>query len=129
MDPPRHTKLRALVSKGFTPRQVARLNDRVDRAAMFYPSANRDEMRFADPDRFDMGRAPHPHLAFGGGGSHFCFGANLPRGEASAIIPEVLSRMRDVELAGPVERVRSNLMNGIHSMPVTFRPCCASGSC
>jgi hypothetical protein len=36
---------------------------------------------------------------------------------------------RDVELAGPVERVRSNLMNGIHSMPVTFTPRCASGSC
>ena len=40
--------------------------------------------------------------------------------EATAIIPEVLSRMKDLELAGPVERVRSNLMNGIRSMPVTF---------
>ncbi len=91
-----------------------------DRAAMFYPSANRDESRFADPDRFDIGRAPNPHLAFGGGGTHFCLGANLARVEATAIIPEVLSRMRGLELAGPVERVRSNLMNGIHSMPVTF---------
>ena len=91
-----------------------------DRAAMFYPSANRDESRFADPDRFDIGRAPNPHLAFGGGGTHFCLGANLARVEATAIIPEVLSRMKDLELAGPVERVRSNLMNGIHSMPVKF---------
>ena len=91
-----------------------------DRAAMFYPSANRDESRFADPDRFDIGRAPNPHLAFGGGGTHFCLGANLARVEAAAIIPEVLSRMKDLELAGPVERVRSNLMNGIHSMPVRF---------
>jgi cytochrome P450 len=91
-----------------------------DRAAMFYPSANRDETRFADPDRFDIGRTPNPHLAFGGGGTHFCLGANLARIEASAIIPQVLSRMKDIELAGPVERVRSNLMNGIHSMPVTF---------
>jgi cytochrome P450 len=91
-----------------------------DRAAMFYPSANRDETRFAEPDRFDIGRTPNPHLAFGGGGTHFCLGANLARIEASAIIPEVLSRMKDIELAGPVERVRSNLMNGIHSMPVTF---------
>jgi cytochrome P450 len=91
-----------------------------DRAAMFYPSANRDESRFADPDRFDIGRAPNPHLAFGGGGTHFCLGANLARVEATAIIPEVLSRMKDLELAGPVERVRSNLMNGIHSMPVRF---------
>jgi cytochrome P450 len=91
-----------------------------DRAAMFYPSANRDESRFADPDRFDIARAPNPHLAFGGGGTHFCLGANLARVEATAIIPEVLSRMKGLELAGPVERVRSNLMNGIHSMPVKF---------
>jgi cytochrome P450 len=93
-----------------------------ERAAMFYPSANRDESRFADPDRFDIGRAPNPHLAFGGGGTHFCLGANLARVEASAIIPEVLSRMNGLELAGPVERTRSNLINGIHSMPIRFTP-------
>ena len=57
-----------------------------DRAAMFYPSANRDESRFDDPDRFDIGRAPNPRLAFGGGGTHFCLGANLARVEATAII-------------------------------------------
>lgn len=91
-----------------------------DRVAMFYPSANRDESRFADPDRFDIGRDPNPHLAFGGGGTHFCLGANLARVEAAAIVPEVLSRMKDLELAGPVERVRSALMNGIRSMPVCF---------
>ncbi|OBK71981.1 cytochrome [Mycobacterium sp. 1274761.0] len=95
-----------------------------DRAAMFYPSANRDETHFADPDRFDIGRSPNPHLAFGGGGTHFCLGANLARVEASAIIPEVLSRMPDLELTGPVERVRSNLMNGIHAMPVRFTASC-----
>ena len=78
--------------------------------------------RFADPDRFDISRAPNPPLAFGGGGTHFCLGANLARVEASAIIPEVLSRMNDLELAGPVERVRSNLINGIRSMPVRFTP-------
>jgi cytochrome P450 len=93
-----------------------------ERAAMFYPSANRDESRFADPDRFDIGRAPNPHLAFGGGGTHFCLGANLARVEASAIIPEVLSRMNGLELVGPAERKRSNLINGIHSMPVRFTP-------
>jgi cytochrome P450 len=42
--------------------------------------------------------------------------------EASAIIPEVLSRMKGLELAGPVERLRSNLINGIRSMPVRFTP-------
>jgi cytochrome P450 len=91
-----------------------------DRVAMFYPSANRDEAHFADPDAFDISRNPNHHLAFGGGGTHFCLGANLARVEAAAIVPEVLSRMTDLELARPVERVRSTLMNGIRSMPVRF---------
>lgn len=91
-----------------------------DRVALFYPAANRDEAHFTDPDKFDIGRNPNPHLAFGGGGTHFCLGANLAKVEAAAIIPEVLSRMPDLELAGPVERVRSTLMNGIRSMPVRF---------
>ncbi|HZN83324.1 MAG TPA: cytochrome P450 [Mycobacterium sp.] len=90
------------------------------RVAMFYPSANRDEAHFADPDTFDVGRNPNHHLAFGGGGTHFCLGANLARVEAAAIVPEVLSRMTNLELAAPVERVRSTLMNGIRSMPVRF---------
>ena len=93
-----------------------------DRVAMFYPSANRDETRFADPDRLDIGRNPNPHLAFGGGGTHFCLGANLARVEAAAILPEVLTRMRDLEPAGPIERACSSLMNGIRSMPVRFTP-------
>jgi cytochrome P450 len=91
-----------------------------DRVAMFYPSANRDEAHFVDPDTFDVGRTPNHHLAFGGGGTHFCLGANLARVEAAAIVPEVLSRMTDLELAAPAERVRSTLMNGIRSMPVRF---------
>ncbi|OBF41465.1 cytochrome [Mycolicibacterium peregrinum] len=91
-----------------------------ERVAMFFPSANRDETRFGDPDRLDIGRDPNPHLAFGGGGTHFCLGANLARVEAAAIFPEILYRMKDLEVSGPVERVRSNLMNGIHSMPVRF---------
>ena len=87
---------------------------------LWYPSANRDLTHFVDPDHFDIDRAPNPHLAFGGGGTHFCLGANLARLGATAIFPEVLSRMKNLELAGPVERVRSTLMNGIRSMPVRF---------
>jgi cytochrome P450 len=93
-----------------------------DRVAMFYPSANRDEAHFADPDRLDLDRKPNPHLAFGGGGMHFCLGANLARVEAAALLPEVLFRMKNMELAGPVERMPSTLINGIHSMPVRFTP-------
>ena len=69
-----------------------------------------------------MTRKPNPHLAFGGGGTHFCLGANLARVEAAALVPEVLSRMQNMELAGPVERMPSALINGIHSMPVRFTP-------
>jgi cytochrome P450 len=93
-----------------------------DRVAMFYPAANRDEAHFADPDRFDVTRKPNPHLAFGGGGAHFCLGANLARAEAAALVSEVLSRMKNIELARPVERMPSTLINGIHSMPVRFTP-------
>ena len=93
-----------------------------ERVAMFYPSANRDQNQFTDPDRFDITRTPNPHLAFGGGGTHFCLGANLARVEATALVPEVLSRMRNMELAGPVERMQSTTINGIHSMPVRFTP-------
>ena len=99
-----------------------------DRVAMFYPSANRDEAHFADPDRFDVTRKPNPHFAFGGGGTHFCLGANLARVEAAALVPEVLSRMKNLELAGPVERMPSTLINGIHSMPVRFTPSLRSGT-
>jgi cytochrome P450 len=93
-----------------------------DRVAMFYPSANRDEAHFVDPDRFDVTRKPNPHLAFGGGGTHFCLGANLARVEAAALLAEVLGRMKNIELAGPIERMPSTLINGIHSMPVRFTP-------
>jgi cytochrome P450 len=93
-----------------------------DRVAMFYPSANRDEAHFADPDRFDVTRKPNSHLAFGGGGAHFCLGANLARAESATLVSEVLSRMKNMELARPVERMSSTLINGIHSMPVRFTP-------
>jgi cytochrome P450 len=93
-----------------------------DRVAMFYPSAHRDEAHFVDPDRFDVTRKPNPHVAFGGGGTHFCLGANLARVEAAALVWEVLSRMKNIELAGPIERMPSTLIAGIHSMPVRFTP-------
>lgn len=92
------------------------------RVAMFYPSANRDESVFADPDTFDVTRTPNPHVAFGGGGTHFCLGANLARVEASALVSEVLARMKNMELAGPVERMQSMFISGIHAMPVRFTP-------
>ena len=50
-----------------------------EKVVIFYPSANRDPEHFADPDVFDPRRTPNDHLTFGGGGAHFCLGANLAR--------------------------------------------------
>ncbi len=91
------------------------------RVTLWYISANRDEDVFPEPDRLDVGRSPNDHVAFGAGGPHFCLGANLARLEARVIFEELLSRPYDIELAGPVQRLRSNFINGIKHMPVRFR--------
>jgi cholest-4-en-3-one 26-monooxygenase len=92
-----------------------------DKVVVWYPSANRDETVFEDPDRFDVARTPNDHLAFGLG-QHFCLGANLARLEMRVMFEEILRRIPDVKLAGPVRRLRSNFINGRKSMPVTFTP-------
>jgi cholest-4-en-3-one 26-monooxygenase len=92
-----------------------------DKLLLFYPSANRDEEVFPEADRFDVGRTPNDHLAFGIG-EHFCLGSNLARLEIRVMFEELLRRLPDIELAGPVARLRSNFINGIKHMPVTFTP-------
>jgi cholest-4-en-3-one 26-monooxygenase len=89
-----------------------------DKVVVYYSSANRDEAVFDDPDAFDVGRTPNDHLTFGGGGPHFCLGANLARLEIRLIFEELLRRAPDVELTGPVRRLRSNFINGVKEMPV-----------
>jgi cytochrome P450 len=93
-----------------------------DKVVMFYGSANRDEAVFANPDCFDVGRAPNEHVAFGAGGPHFCLGAHIARVEAQAIFREVLTRMPDIEPAGEVERLASLFIAGPRRMPVRFSP-------
>lgn len=93
-----------------------------DKVVMFYSSANRDEEIFAAPDRFDITRSPNDHLAFGGGGAHFCLGANLARLEIRALFQQVLTRLPDLRLAGQIERLSSNFINGPRRMPVAFTP-------
>ncbi|HKD67421.1 MAG TPA: cytochrome P450 [Candidatus Binataceae bacterium] len=92
-----------------------------ERVVIWNASANRDERVFPDPDRFDVGRAPNEHLAFGYG-EHYCLGANLARLEAKVIIEEVLARLPDMALAGEVSRLRSHFVAGIKHMPVRFSP-------
>jgi cytochrome P450 len=92
-----------------------------EKVVMLYPAANRDEEVFEAPDRFDVRRAPNPHLAFGGGGAHYCLGANLARLEIRCLFDAVLDRLREIELAGPVERLHSWFIDGPRRMPVRFR--------
>jgi cholest-4-en-3-one 26-monooxygenase len=92
-----------------------------DKVTMWYPSANRDEDVFPDPDRFDVTRSPNEHLSFGVG-EHFCLGASLARLELAVIFEELLRRLPDIELAGPIRRLRSNFIDGIKVMPVRFTP-------
>jgi cytochrome P450 len=92
-----------------------------DKVVLWNLSANRDESVFDEPERFKIDRSPNDHLAFGHG-EHFCIGANLARLELRVMVEEVIRRMPELELAGPVQRLRSNLVAGIKHMPVRFKP-------
>lgn len=91
-----------------------------DVVALFYPSANRDEEVFADPFKFDIARSPNHHLAFGIG-EHYCLGANLARMELQIMFRQLMERLEYAELAGPLERMRSNFVGGIKHMPIRYK--------
>jgi cholest-4-en-3-one 26-monooxygenase len=87
------------------------------RITLWYPSANRDEDAFDDPFRFDIRRAPNEHLAFGGGGPHFCLGANLARREIAILFEELLGRARQIEVLGPPAYSALSIYNPILVAP------------
>ena len=99
-----------------------------DRLVVFYGSANRDEEVFEDPDRFDVGRTPNPHLAFGGGGPHLCLGMHVARIEIAAMFRELLTRLPDLEPAGEPELLASSFIAGVKRMPVRFSPTARVGA-
>ncbi len=91
---------------------------------LLYPSANRDEAVFTEPDAFDISRSPNPHLAFGFG-AHFCLGNQLARLELRVMVERVLARLPDLHLAvdrGALPRRAANFISGIDEMPVAFAP-------
>jgi cytochrome P450 len=92
-----------------------------DKVTTWFVSGNRDEDVFPDADRFDVARSPNPHMAFGPGGIHHCLGAHLARLEIRIAFEELLRRPVEFELAGPVDRLRSNFGNGIKRLPVRVR--------
>jgi cytochrome P450 len=91
-----------------------------DRLVLYYASANRDEAVFADPDVFRIDRKPNPHLGFGIG-EHFCLGAHLARKSQRALFAELVSRLEDVELAAPPERLAASFVAGIKHLPLRYR--------
>ena len=97
-----------------------------DPLLMLFSSANRDEAVLgADADRFDIGRSPNPHLAFGFG-NHFCLGAALARLEARVVLGLLVERFAAVELAGPpeqaVQRSGSSVVAGVRRAELRFIP-------
>jgi cytochrome P450 len=84
-------------------------------------AANRDPRRIPDPQRFDVGRSPNRHLAFGFG-THFCLGASLARLEARVSFEELLRRIPEFRVAGPVERLHSAVIRGLLRVPLEFAP-------
>jgi cytochrome P450 len=85
-----------------------------------YPSGNRDEEVFPDPFRFDVGRDPNKHLAFGFG-VHYCLGAALARMETRALFSALLPRLESIELAGPSEWKATTFVGGLKHLPVRYR--------
>jgi cytochrome P450 len=96
-----------------------------DKVSLWYCSANRDEEVFEEPFRFDVGRSPNHHFAFGAGGVHYCLGANLAKMELEVVFDELLGRLTDFELAGPVTRFCPvwylNVFGGYQTVPMRLR--------
>jgi cytochrome P450 len=93
-----------------------------DWVVMHYLSANRDDAVFRDAHRFDIRRAPGPHVAFGGLGTHFCLGAQLARLELRVMLEELYRRLPDLTVSGEPARLRSAFFHGIKRLPCTAGP-------
>jgi cytochrome P450 len=84
-----------------------------------YVSGNRDEEVFTDPFRFDVGRDPNRHVAFGYG-VHFCLGAALARMEMNSLFTELIPRLESVELAGAPELSATTFVGGLKHLPIRY---------
>jgi cytochrome P450 len=84
-----------------------------------YVSANRDEDVFDDPFRFDVGRDPNKHLAFGYG-VHFCLGAALARMEVNSFFTELVPRLKSIELNGNPELTATTFVGGLKHLPIRY---------
>jgi cholest-4-en-3-one 26-monooxygenase len=98
-----------------------RFISRGDRVGMYFAAANFDEEVYTNPEQFDIGRNPNPHVTFGGGGPHYCIGASLTRLEVRIMFDALADGMSDIRLLGEPRRLRSSWLNGIKELPVSYR--------
>jgi len=92
------------------------------KVVMYYGSANRDPEAFGPTaDQLDLARTPNDHVAFGGGGPHFCLGAHIARVEIHALLRELLTRLVELRPAGPTEWLPSTFISGPKHLPITYR--------
>lgn len=87
------------------------------RVMVMYASANRDERKFADPDRFDVTRDVHDHLGFGSG-VHMCMGMHLARLEIVSLLQSLARRVKTLALAGKPVVAMNNTIRAFASLPV-----------
>jgi methyl-branched lipid omega-hydroxylase len=93
-----------------------------NKVSLWYNSANRDESKFANPWTFDVARNPNPHVGFGGGGAHFCLGANLARREIRVAFDELRREIPDIVATEEPARLLSPFIHGIKRLPVGWTP-------
>ncbi|HET6612203.1 MAG TPA: cytochrome P450 [Kofleriaceae bacterium] len=91
------------------------------KVVLWWVSANRDENVFPEPNTFDIDREPNNHMSFGHG-PHSCLGNALARLQARIAFAELFTRLPDMACDGPVQRLRSNWLNGVKKMPIRFSP-------
>ena len=93
-----------------------------EKVVMWFNSANRDERQFADPYSFNITRSPNAHFGYGGGGPHFCLGANLARREIRVMFDEMFRRLPDLTITAEPAMLQSAFIHGIKRMPCEFTP-------
>ena len=93
-----------------------------EKVVLWYTSANRDERAFRDPYRFDVTRSPNEHVGYGGGGAHFCLGANLARREIKVMFEEIFRGLPDIRIVGQPDMLFSAFIHGIKRMRAEWTP-------
>jgi cytochrome P450 family 142 subfamily A polypeptide 1 len=90
-----------------------------DRVILVYPSANRDETVFTEPDTFDVTRSPNPHVSFGYG-THFCLGANFARFELGILFTELTRRFTNLRVTEEIDVEANIFARAVRSLGLAF---------